>query len=103
MGMGFVFMGEHRSQNQGLNTKCIFYLDDHIRNVYDPDMSQESNDERPTTKVLLQLTDDLNTEVRRTASDLGLSLQNTIRLSLERGLPILRTQLMTPPTPSMAA
>jgi hypothetical protein len=66
-------------------------------------MSQESNDERPTTKVLLQLTDDLNTEVRRTASDLGLSLQNTIRLSLERGLPILRSQLLTPPTLSMAA
>jgi|GEM_PF-2842497 hypothetical protein len=60
-------------------------------------MSQESNDERPTTKVLLQLTDDLNTEVRRTASDLGLSLQNTIRLSLERGLPILRSQLLAPP------
>jgi hypothetical protein len=60
-------------------------------------MSQESNDERPTTKVLLQLTDDLNTEVRRTAADLGLSLQNTIRLSLERGLPILRSQLLAPP------
>jgi hypothetical protein len=60
-------------------------------------MTQESNDERPTTKVLLQLTDDLNTEVRRTAADLGLSLQNTIRLSLERGLPILRSQLLAPP------
>jgi len=28
---------------------------------------------------------------------LGLSLQNTIRLSLERGLPILRSQLLAPP------
>jgi len=66
--------------------------------VYQWRMSQEINDERPTTKVLLQLSDDLNSEVRRTASDLGLSLQNTIRLSLGRGLPILRTQLLTPPT-----
>ena len=71
--------------------------------VYQWRMSQEINDERPTTKVLLQLSDDLNSEVRRTASDLGLSLQNTIRLSLGRGLPILRTQLMTPPASSMAA
>jgi len=60
-------------------------------------MTQERNNERPTTKVLMQLTDDLNTEVRRTAADLGLSLQTTIRLSLERGLPILRSQLLTPP------
>jgi predicted DNA binding CopG/RHH family protein len=60
-------------------------------------MTQESNDERPTTKVLMQLTDDLNAEVRRTAADLGLNLQTTIRLSLERGLPILRSQLLAPP------
>jgi len=60
-------------------------------------MSQESNDERPTTKMLLHLPDDLNEDVRRTAADLGLSLQQTIRKSLERGLPILRSQLLAPP------
>ena len=52
------------------------------------------DDERPA-RVLLLLPASLDREVRVTAVELGLSNQQTMRLSLERGLKILKRQLKT--------
>ena len=46
-----------------------------------------------TCRVLLLLPAALDAAVRQTAADLGLSNQQTMRCSLERGLKILKRQL----------
>lgn len=46
--------------------------------------------------MLLDLGEELNYDVRSTAADLRLSIQQTLRMSIERGLPILRRQLEVP-------
>lgn len=51
---------------------------------------------KPTSRVLLDLGHELNTEVRSASADLRLSMQQVLRLSIERGLPILRRQLEAP-------
>ena len=53
----------------------------------------------PAKPVPLSMTPELEKQVRAAAGRTGLSLQQVMRLSLERGLPILEAQLTTPVTP----
>jgi hypothetical protein len=57
-------------------------------------MANEINDNERPVKVLLALPPELDREIRDAAEELGLSNQQTMRMSLERGLPILRAQLL---------
>ena len=58
-------------------------------------MSRKLDDEERSARVLLLLPAPLDRAVRQTAVDLGLSNQQTMRLSLERGLVVLNRQLKT--------
>ena len=62
-------------------------------------MANENDENERPARVLLVLTAELDREIRDAAEKLGLSNQQTMRMSLERGLPILRAQLM----PELAA
>jgi hypothetical protein len=54
---------------------------------------QDENDQRPTVVVPMRITAKQDDEVTEAARLLTLSKQATIRLALERGLPVLKAQL----------
>lgn len=56
----------------------------------------ESEDRRQSVPVPLRLTAELADLVSETAVSVKLSKQDTMRLALERGLTVLRQQLMKP-------
>lgn len=54
---------------------------------------QDQNDQRPTVVVPLRITAKQDDDVSEASRLLTLSKQATIRLALERGLPVLISQL----------
>lgn len=68
-----------------------------------PDMSEKKPARRPeTVSVPVRLPVSLNDQIDQSASAIGLSKQDTMRLSLERGLKILTAQLGSQPDKAAA-
>lgn len=55
------------------------------------------------TSVPVRMPSELDELITSTAAEIKLSKQDTIRLSIERGVKILKSQLTGDPAPAMAA